>query len=451
MLSTKQKTLLRDLFDVLFHIQLSEGQLEIAGSIIFQKHKRVQAITPTQYGKSLIVGLAVLISAAIYQQKWTIISVSAEKASIIMNYIIDHIGDNVIFYSQLDIDHKNVTERLQAERSKKSITFNLGGGVEILSVDARNGKKNIEAAMGKGGKNLVLDESPLLDDVVYATVKRMLGGWGSDAFLFEIGNPFYRNHFHRTWNSKRYHKIFIDYEQALAEGRYTQAFIDEMKEEALFDILYACKFPDEDEIDAKGYRQLLTLEEIQTAQQEVGHDGDKKLGCDVGGGGDYNVYCLRSRMYASIAGSNRSNDTMTNVTEIEELMGAHSIPPHNIFIDDVGIGRGVSDRLKEKNYEVTPISAGGKPTDSTRFANVKAENYWALREWIKNGGKLEPSDKWHQLTWIKYKVNSDKVIKIEPKDELKKRTGKSPDFAESLMLTFGESYGVELLPTGYIS
>lgn len=45
---------------------------------------------------------------------------------------------------------------------------------------------------------------------------------------------------------------------------------------------------------------------------------------------------------------------------------------------------------------------------------------------------------WYQLTWIKYKVSSDKVLQIEPKEDLKKREGKSPDFAEAIMLTFAD-------------
>lgn len=450
MLSIEQKTLLRELFKSFFKIHLSDGQCEIAGAIIFKLHKRIQIITPTQYGKSFIVGLSVLIDSAINGEEWTIISTSNDKASIIMSYIIDHIGDDIHFYDQLDINYKNVTERLQTERSKKSIDFTGGGSVRILSVDARNGKKNIEAAMGKGGKNLILDESSLLDDVLYATVKRMLGGWGNEAFLLEIGNPFYRNHFHRTWHSSKYHKIFIDYHQALAEGRFTREFIEEMQKEALFDIFYECKFPDEDEIDAKGYRQLLTIEEIMQAQLLSGHNSNLKLGCDIGGGGDSNVYCLRSLKYASIAGHNRSNDTMTNVTEIESLKSIYSIPAGDIYIDDVGIGRGVSDRLIEKEISVTPVSAGSKPEDTEKFSNIKAENYWALREWIKAGGKLEPNDNWVQLSWIKYKINSDKVIKIEPKEELKKRTGKSPDYAESLMLTFSQNTVVSIFPASIL-
>lgn len=52
------------------------------------------------------------------------------------------------------------------------------------------------------------------------------------------------------------------------------------------------------------------------------------------------------------------------------------------------------------------------------------------------GGKLLHDDRFRQLTWIKYKVNTDKVLQIEPKEDLKQRTGKSPDFAEAFMLTF---------------
>jgi len=442
---TQQEQIVKNLFKEFFDVTITYGQIQIATQIIFRDNKRVQVMTPTQYGKSFVVAGAILLAMAIQHAKFIIVSTSTEKASIIMGYVIDLIGKDPLFYGQLDLDFKDVTQRLQTERSKKTIDFNMGGSVSILSVDARNGRRNIEAAMGKGGQNIILDESALLEDVLYATVKRMLGGWGDDAFLLEIGNPFYRNHFHRTWHSKRYHKIFIDYHQALEEGRYTQNFIDEMKEEALFDILYGVKFPEENEIDQKGFRQLLTEQEVINCQERSQHEGELSLGCDIGGGGDDNVYTVRSRTYASVFGHNRSADTMTNVGEIEHAHISLGIAPEYIAIDDVGIGRGVSDRLKEKGFAVQAVSAGSRPKDPDKFANIKAENYWKLRDWIKGGGKLEPNDKWIQLSWIKYKVNSDKVIVMESKADLKKRTGKSPDFAESLMLTFSEPDAIEVI------
>jgi len=57
------------------------------------------------------------------------------------------------------------------------------------------------------------------------------------------------------------------------------------------------------------------------------------------GGGDENVYVLRSHVTAQVVGRNRSNDTMTNVTEIQRIMEERpTLEARNIFIDDIGIG-----------------------------------------------------------------------------------------------------------------
>lgn len=431
-------------------IELSPNQQKVFDLILYREHKRSQVIMPTQYGKSLTVAIAVLLRALTKNERFTILAPSEKKAGIIMGYLIDHVFDQPFFLERLELDASTKLDKLRRERSRDNLTFKGGGGVKTLTLDARNGKRSIEAAMGFGGNRLVLDESSLIDDVLYATVKRMLGGYPhDDTFLLEIGNPFYRNHFHRTWHSARYHTLFVDYRIALQEGRYSEEFIAEMREEAFFDVFYECRFPDEEEIDERGYRQLLTSEQIEAAfVAEVPESDDPlKLGKDVGAGGDYNADCLRSRRYAWIAGANRSNDTMTNVTETVRAIDEHArilpdgtavkrLRPEDVYIDDIGVGRGPSDRLKEMGYAVNGVSVGEKPQDETKYKNVKAEAYWHARSWILGGGKLLRDPRWQQLTWIKYKVTTDKVIQIEPKQDLKKRTGKSPDFAEAFMLTF---------------
>jgi len=96
----------------------------------------------------------------------------------------------------------------------------------------------------------------------------------------------------------------------------------------------------------------------------------------------------------------------------------------------------VSDRLKELGLAVNGISVGSQAQDQTKYKNIKAEAYWGARQWIKAGHKLQNENGFRQLIWTRYKVNTDKVLQIEPKEELKRRTGKSPDFAEAFMLTF---------------
>lgn len=419
-------------------IILSEGQEKIFNSIIDLSHPRVQVICPTQYGKSLTVSLAVLCSAVAMGDRWTILAPSEKKALIIMRYVIDHVFDDSIFMNALELDSSTSLDRLRRERSRTNITFKGGGGVQVLTLDARNSRRSIESAMGFGGNRVILDESSLIDDRLYSTVKRMLGGYAySDTFLLEIGNPFYRNHYLRTWNSNRYQKIFIDYRQGLEEGRYSQEFIDEMREEAFFDVLYECKFPEADSIDSRGYRNLLIDEKLSKCWGEEKKEGeDLKLGVDVGGGGDFNVFCLRSSSFAWIESKNQSNDLMANVSEIERIMGQYGVKASNIFIDDIGIGRGVSDRLKEKGIKVNGVAVGEKPQDQSRFKNIKAEINWSMKKWLEAGGKIEKNDGFLQLLWIKYKVSTDKMIQIEPKQELVQRTGKSPDYSDSLALTF---------------
>lgn len=419
-------------------LELTEGQQEIFYAITDLIHPRVQIIAPTQYGKSLSVALATLTSAVAMGEKFSVLAPSEKKASIIMRYIIEHAFDQPMFMHALELQDNITLDRLRRERSREHLTFKGGGGVQVLSLDARNSKRNIEAVMGFGGNRVILDESSLIEDNLYATVKRMLGGYKyRDTFLLEIGNPFYRNHFLRTWQGHRYKKIFIDYKQGLAEGRYSPEFIEEVKEEAYFDVFYECTFPEADAIDARGYRNLLTDIEVNEARGEV-----KKLkkpyilGADIGGGGDYNVYVVRTPNYAWVESKNQSTDTMVNVNEIKDIIKKYKIANNDVYIDDIGIGRGVTDRLKELGIKVNGVASGAKAKDATRYKNIKAQMAWDLRNWVKNGGKIQDNTGFNQLTWIKYKVSTDKMIQVESKQDLVQRTGKSPDFYDALALTF---------------
>jgi len=406
-------------------------------------------ILPTQFGKSLTVALAVIVRSVLYGEKTLIVAPSEKKAKIIMGYVIDHIGDNVLFRSQLEVDNKDTYDRLKRERSKNRLTFKSGGEIMTLTLDSRNSKKSLEAAMGFGvgdNGNVILDESSLIEDSLYASVKRMVGG--KNAMLFEIGNPFYRNHFHKTFNNDgRYFKLFANHETAIKEGRFTQEFIDEMKEEAFFDVYYECKFPSEQIVDDKGYRQLIITEDLHISEKDkVKPIGNLlKVGIDVGGGGDYNTFIGRWQNIAKVLYKTKTSDTMSNVGVIQEILKDYpNLRDEDINIDDIGIGRGVRDRCHELGILVTGVAVGStEAVDTEKYMNIKAQCSWELRVWLKQGKYLEQHEDnyrsvWEQCLWIKYKANSDKQVKIEPKEELKKRNGKSPDFFEGLMLSFYE-------------
>jgi hypothetical protein len=414
---------------------VTEGELEIFHAIVFRKWDRVQILCSTQYGKSLFVALACIIVSCIQGELIAVIAPKEEQAKIIMRYYIQHLGDNLLFYSQLEKNTK--LERLVMEESKDRIILRNHGGIYALSAQAGNSQKGILAAMGEGASNVIADEASLIPDNIEATIFRMIAGKGEKAFYCKIGNPFYRNHFLKSWNSPIYHKIFIDYKQGVSEGRYTQKFIEEAKKKPHFDILFECKFPEADLIDEKGYIRLYPDELVDKAQRVVEPFGEKRLGLDVAeGGGDYNTFVLRWPNYAMTVFKARIENTMETTGHIIQAAKEYEVFDHNWFLDNLGVGKGIYDRLIEQRYSPFPVRYSEKAHEETQFINLKAELYWALYKWLSEGGCLEPSVEWEQLKWIKYKVDSSGRIQIQPKDELRKEGYPSPDTVDALANTF---------------
>ena len=55
----------------------------------------------------------------------------------------------------------------------------------------------------------------------------------------------------------------------------------------------------------------------------------------------------------------------------------------DIYVDEIGVGRGVADRLREPNYSVKPFNASKRATTEARqftYANLRAEAYARMRE-----------------------------------------------------------------------
>jgi hypothetical protein len=108
-----------------------------------------------------------------------------------------------------------------------------------------------------------------------------------------------------------------------------------------------------------------------------------------------------------------------------------------VFIDLIGIGAGVYDRLYEQNLNVGGFNSSHRAFDSKRFLNRRAEQYWHLRELFRtNSIDIDPDDEElaTQLVSLKWKVNSAGKIQVESKEEMKKRGLQSPDRADSLMM-----------------
>jgi hypothetical protein len=81
-----------------------------------------------------------------------------------------------------------------------------------------------------------------------------------------------------------------------------------------------------------------------------------------------------------------------------------------------------------------PYNGGEAPIDKERFVNARAEDYWTLRELFEQDEvDIDPDDDKFaaQLGSIKWGIDSRGRIKIESKDDMRKRGLPSPDRADT--------------------
>ena len=155
--------------------------------------------------------------------------------------------------------------------------------------------------------------------------------------------------------------------------------------------------------------------------------------CDPATGGDECVAYVFKNSKIIDSKIMHYDDTMKVVGELMILGYKHNI--HKFAIDSIGIGKGICDRLAEQEQEVIPINSAESGT-SSRFSNKRAEMWWYVREKFMNREIEYPQDEEtrSQLSSVKFNVvNSSGKILLEPKADVKKRIGRSPDRGDAFV------------------
>lgn len=109
------------------------------------------------------------------------------------------------------------------------------------------------------------------------------------------------------------------------------------------------------------------------------------------------------------------------------------------FIDGTGgYGTGVHDLLSARGAatNVTLVHFNESATYDHKYANKRAEMWVNVRDWLRNAASLPVGEDWgRDLCAPTYRFDGDK-LRLEKKDEIKKRIGRSPDIGDALALTF---------------
>lgn len=115
--------------------------------------------------------------------------------------------------------------------------------------------------------------------------------------------------------------------------------------------------------------------------------------------------------------------------------------PIEILIDSIGIGAGLVDRLRELNLPVRGVNVSESSSMNSNAARLRDELWVNVKEWLEKRDCKLPNDEGllSDLTAPRYTFTSNGKLKVESKDEMRRRGHGSPDLADALCLSLASN------------
>jgi phage terminase large subunit len=172
--------------------------------------------------------------------------------------------------------------------------------------------------------------------------------------------------------------------------------------------------------------------------------GTESVGIDVARFGDDSTCGWRKKGLKYIQGPIEVNKREAfEIIDYFEKIGLLPDKYIEIKVDDTGVGGGVTGELKRRGYKnVVPICFNQVPNDPDHYRYAIDEMWFEIAKIINTLACPKSDELTKQLTSRKSIKMTDKgQRRIEAKDDYKKRTaGKSPDLADSFLLTWYKVY-----------
>lgn len=130
-----------------------------------------------------------------------------------------------------------------------------------------------------------------------------------------------------------------------------------------------------------------------------------------------------------------------------------------IAVDATGLGAGLVDGLRDLDfgrgkYQVFEYWASGASTDRRAYTNARAQHYFGLKDAMFRGAiDLDPADErlFDELRGIVYEYDDRGARKLESKDSVRRRGGKSPDFADAVIYASCDIAPITSNPLAHLS
>ena len=354
---------------------------------------------------------------------------------------------------------KKVFQMLEKPFDFKDMRIKYRNGSEILFLWA-DITKDPDCDNAKGGEwtGAFFDEINQIDPKYYEITKTRVGRWNNfevdgekftlKPFIFATCNPtnnwvksnFYDRFQDGTLPDNVFFQLSLPQDNPFLSKDYLNSLSSLPTEEYNRYVLGDWNYNDDT-------NNLIKYEWIKNCIREEYEYSDQKkeyLGIDVARyGDDRTIFSHAQDNYFYGFKEFKKQDTVETKERAIISMKELYIGGSSVAVDVVGLGAGVVDGMVHDGYPV--LSFNSAETAENRipfyqFKNRRAESYWMLREALKCGTIeiCNNTEVIKELTNMKY-IIKDKMISIESKDEIKKRLGYSPDYADALVIAFWAS------------
>lgn len=313
--------------------------------------------------------------------------------------------------------------------------------MESFAVARTSRPEQPEALQGFHSENLlfVIDEASGVADEVFEVAEGALSTPG--AYVLMCGNPtrmsgyFFDSHnkMRASWKSMKVSAVDVpsvsrDYIADMAK-RYGEL-------SSIYRVRVLGEFAGSED-------GVIPLEWVEASKgRDIKAFGDAVWGVDVARFGADRTALAKRRKNTLLEPirSWQGKDTMQTAGMVKLEYDSAVMKPTAIFVDVIGIGAGVVDRLREMGLPAVGVNVAESPSVEDRYARLRDELWFKAREWFEGRDVAMPEDDdlIAELTLPTYKILSSGKIQVESKDEMKRRGVTSPDLADAFCMTFAQ-------------
>lgn len=168
-------------------------------------------------------------------------------------------------------------------------------------------------------------------------------------------------------------------------------------------------------------------------------EGRLTLGVDVARfGPDRSVIVPRRGLWVGMPKWVHGFDTVAVTGLVRQMAHDFGRPGERVrvVIDTSNMGSGVADPLsRESQFEVIQVFSSAGSTDGSMYSRKRDELWGGLVDWLKSGGAIPAlKDLRTDLVAPKYGFDAHAKLRVEPKPDIRKRLGRSTDFADALAM-----------------